>query len=46
MDAQSRLPVQPFEIRYNAVNLYQSDVVIDSADDGFRVRLVSRIESS
>lgn len=34
---QSRMPVRPFEILYDAVDLYKSDLVIESAEDGFRV---------
>ena len=34
---KSRLPVRPFEISYNAVDLYQRDVIVESAEDGFRV---------
>ncbi|KAF1329071.1 hypothetical protein FI667_g6123, partial [Globisporangium splendens] len=35
---KSRLPVRPFEILYNAGELYKSDVVIDSPEDGFRLK--------
>uniref|UniRef100_K3X9W1 Uncharacterized protein n=1 Tax=Globisporangium ultimum (strain ATCC 200006 / CBS 805.95 / DAOM BR144) TaxID=431595 RepID=K3X9W1_GLOUD len=35
---KSRLPVRPFEIFYNASELYKSDVVIDSSEDGFRLK--------
>ena len=35
---KSRLPVRPFEISYDAVAPYKRDVVVDSAEDGFRVR--------
>lgn len=34
---QSRLPVRPFEIVYDAAEPYKSPVVIDSMDDGVRV---------
>ncbi|RMX66206.1 hypothetical protein DD238_001234 [Peronospora effusa] len=33
---KTRLPVHPFEISYNAVDPYKRDVVVDSAEDGFR----------
>uniref|UniRef100_M4C459 Uncharacterized protein n=1 Tax=Hyaloperonospora arabidopsidis (strain Emoy2) TaxID=559515 RepID=M4C459_HYAAE len=33
---KSRLPVRPFEISYDAVAPYKRDVVVDSAEDGFR----------
>lgn len=31
------MPVRPFQIQYNASDLYSSDVVVDSPEDGFRV---------
>ncbi|RLN65782.1 hypothetical protein BBJ28_00018150 [Nothophytophthora sp. Chile5] len=35
------MPVRPFEIVYNATEPYKSDVVIDSAEDGLRLRFDS-----
>lgn len=37
--SQGRMPVRPFEILYDAADLYKSDLTIDSAEDGFRVSL-------
>lgn len=36
------MPVRPFEILYDAADLYKSDLVIDSAEDGFRVSYCAR----
>uniref|UniRef100_A0AAV1VG65 Uncharacterized protein n=1 Tax=Peronospora matthiolae TaxID=2874970 RepID=A0AAV1VG65_9STRA len=38
---KSRLPVRPFEISYDAVAPYKRDVVVDSAEDGFRLHFDS-----
>lgn len=36
---QSRLPVRPFEIVYDAADPYARPVVVDSPEDGMRVRV-------
>ncbi|CAH0480193.1 unnamed protein product [Peronospora belbahrii] len=38
---KSRLPVHPFEISYNAVDPYKHDVIVTSAEDGFRLHFDS-----
>lgn len=35
---QGRMPVRPFEIVYDAAEPYKNNIIIQSTDDGMRVR--------